>query len=324
MEWLISRTRGIMINSFNYKQKTRGLMLMKKLATCLSWALVFAVLMSVPAAGKESLVACGDDQVLIIDSGASEGEKVNIVWSWKVSDAADLPEVYQQYMQSNDDCKPVDGNSKILITSSSGGVVLVDRDTKKSLFYAHVPNAHSAEYLPGNRIVVALSTAEKGNRLELYDAGKPDNVLFSDDLHSGHGAVWVSKLETLFALGGSELRAYSLENRESEKPGLKRMKTWSLPGEGGHDLAYVSDNLLLLTTEDGVWNFDIKEEKFSPFSMLEGVRNVKSVNFAIDSGRLVFTKAEESWWTENIYLRNPDKVITLPGLKLYKVRVMDE
>ncbi len=276
------------------------------------------------AAGRELLVACGDDQVLIIDSEASEGEKVNTVWSWRVSEVEDLPLVFRKYMLSNDDCKPVDSNSKILVTSSSGGVVLIDRETKSSLFYAHVPMAHSAEYLPNNRIVVALSTAENGNRIELYDAGKPGEVLFADDLYSGHGVVWVRKLETLFALGGRELRAYSLENWDSEKPELKRVNTWKLPGEGGHDLAYVSDSLLVLTTEDGVWNFDIREEKFTPFSLLEGVHDIKSVNFEKDSGRLVYTMAEESWWTENIYLRNPDKVITLPGLKLYKVRVMDE
>jgi hypothetical protein len=276
------------------------------------------------AAGRELLVACGDDQVLIIDSAGSEGTKVNTVWSWKAPEAQELPAVYRQYMLSNDDCKPVDGNRKILITSSSGGVVLVDRETKKSLFYSHVPNAHSAEYLPNDRIAVALSTAEKGNSIEIYDVSEPDEVLCRDSLYSGHGVVWVRNLETLFALGGSELRAYSLENWDSEKPGLKRVNTWKLPGEGGHDLAYVSDNLLVLTTEDGVWNFDIETEEFSPFKPLEGMEDVKSVNFDKSSGRLVYTKAEESWWTENIYLRNPDKVITLPGLKLYKVRVMEE
>lgn len=276
------------------------------------------------AAGRELLVACGDDQVLIIDSAESEGEKVNTVWSWKVSDAADLPQVYRDYMRSNDECKPVDGNSRILITSSSGGVVLVDRETKKSLFYAHVPNAHSAEYLPNGRIAVALSTAEKGNSIEIYDISKPDEVLCRDSLYSGHGVVWSLERETLFALGGSELCAYSLENWDSEKPGLKRVNTWNLPGEGGHDLAYVSDSLLVLTTEDGVWNFDIETEEFNPFKPLEGMEDVKSVNFDKSSGRLVYTIAEESWWTENIYLRDPDKVITLRGLKLYKVRVMNE
>ena len=274
--------------------------------------------------GKELLAACGDDKVLIIDSYASQGADTRIVWEWKASDSAGLPEVYQGYMRSNDDCKPVDGNSKILVTSSSGGVVLIDRETKESLFHAQVPNAHSAEYLPGGRIAVALSTAEKGNCIELYDIGRPEKVLFRDSLYSGHGLVWIGETETLFALGGSELRAYSLEDWDSPNPELQLKKSWAIPGEGGHDLAAVSEKRLVLTTVDGVWNFDIETESFSAFEPLAGVENVKSVNYDEKSGRLIYTKAEESWWTENIYLRNPDKVISLPGLKLYKVRVVPE
>ncbi len=276
------------------------------------------------AAGKELLVACGDDLVMIINSEISEGDNVNVVWSWKASDARDLPEVYREYMRSNDECKPVDGNTKMLITSSSGGVVLVDRETKKSLFYAHVPMAHSAEYLPNDRIAVALSTAEHGNSIEIYDVSKPGEVLCRDSLYSGHGIVWIQGTETLFALGGSELRSYSLTDWNGDKPGLTMEKSWNLPGAGGHDLVSVSDGRLVLTTEDGVWNFDIQKERFSPFTQLEGVRDVKSVNFNEYSGRLVYTKAEESWWTENIYCRNPDKVISIPGLKLYKVRVLNQ
>lgn len=284
---------------------------------CLAWTA------DCPAA-RELLVACGDDKVLIIDSEASKGADIKIIWEWTASESAGLPEDYQVYMRSNDDCKPVDGNSKILVTSSSGGVVLVDRKTKGSLFHAQVPNAHSAEYLPGGRIAVALSTAEKGNSIELYDIGRPGKVLFRDSLHSGHGLVWIEEIGTLFALGGSELRAYSLEDWDSPNPGLKLKKSWDIPGEGGHDLAAVSEKRLVLTTVDGVWNFDIETASFSAFEPLAGVDDVKSVNYDEKSGRLIYTKAEESWWTENIYLRNPDKVISLPGLKLYKVRVLPE
>ena len=297
---------------------------MKKLSIKIIAFIVSLVFLFGNAAGQERIVACGDDQVLIIDSEASEGKDVKTVWTWKVSDAVDLPEIYQQYMRSNDDCKPVDGNKKILITSSSGGVVLVDRETGKSLFYAHVPNAHSAEYLPNDRIAVALSTAEGGNSIEVYDESRSDEVLYRDSLHSGHGVVWIQGIETLFALGGSELRSYSLENWNSEKPELKLENSWVLPDRGGHDLVSVSDNRLILTTGDSVWNFDIKEEKFSPFSALEGIRGVKSVNYDETTGRLIYTKAEESWWTKNIYCRNPDKVITIPGMKLYKVRVLNQ
>jgi len=271
---------------------------------------------------SEMIYACGDDRVLMIDA-ASSTEEAEIVWEWRTAESGGLPESYRSVMLTNDDCKPVEGGSKILVTSSGGGVVLVNRKSGDSLFYALVPNAHSAEYLPGGRIVVALSTAQEGNSLELYDEKMPEEVLFRDSLYSGHGVVWIEERRRLFALGGRELRSYSLENWDSQKPGLKLEQSWNLPDEGGHDLSLVSPEMLLLTTHNNVWEFDVAEEVFSVFEPLEGAKDVKSVNFDPQRGRLIYTKAEESWWTENIYLRNPDKVISIPGMKLYKVRFAD-
>lgn len=268
------------------------------------------------------IIACGDDQVIVINSKASDKENVNIIWRWKVSDATDLPEGYQKYMIPTDECKLVEGDRKILITSSGGGVVLVDRKTKKSLFYAHVPMAHSAEYLPDDKVVVALSTAPGGNSLEVYDLKNSDKIIFKDSLYSGHGVVWMPGMESLFALGYNELREYSLKNWNSEKPELQLMKTWILPDNGGHDLSSVSDTRLVLTTTNGVWVFNIREEQFSPFELLNQVKNVKSVNFNESTKELVYTKGEVSWWTHNIYCMNPDKILTIPNINLYKVRVV--
>jgi hypothetical protein len=100
----------------------------------------------------EEIIICGDDQVIIIDSEASEGENVKTLWSWKISEVTDLPEKYQKILRPTHECKPV-GREQVLITSSGGGVVLVDRATKKSLFWAHSPMAHSAEMLPNDRVV---------------------------------------------------------------------------------------------------------------------------------------------------------------------------
>lgn len=290
----------------------------------------FLMLFSFPTAlqssrpgGSEMIYACGDDRVLLIDASLSGGEEVKIIWEWRAAESKGLPESYRSIMLTNDDCKPVDDGSKVLVTSSGGGVVLVDRESGDSLFHALVPNAHSAEYLPGGRIVVALSTAEEGNSLELYDETRPEEVLYRDSLYSGHGVVWIEGRRRLFALGGRELRSYSLKNWDSEKPGLKLEHCWNLPDEGGHDLSPVSPDKLLLTTHNNVWEFDISREVFSVFAPLEGFKDVKSVNFDPHTGRLIYTKAEESWWTENIYLRNPEKVITVPGMRLYKVRAAE-
>ncbi len=270
------------------------------------------------------IIACGDDKVIVIDSKTSDKENVNITWRWKVSDAKDLPEVYQKYMIPTDECKPAERASKILITSSGGGVVLVDRKTNKTLFYAHVPMAHSAELLPGNRVVVALSTAPDGNSLEVFDLKNPDKIIFKDSLYSGHGVVWMPALKSLFALGYNELREYSLKNWNSEKPELQLKKTWVLPDNGGHDLSAVSDTRLVLTTANGVWGFNIPEEQFSTFELLNQIKNVKSVNFNEHTGELVYTKGEINWWTHNIYCLNPEKTIIIPNINIYKVRVVSK
>ena len=147
-------------------------------------------------------------------------------------------------------------------------------------------------------------------------------MLYKDSLYSGHGVVWIPEAERLYALGYSELRAYSLKNWDSETPELQLEESWEIPGRSGHDLISVSDIRLILTTVDGVWNFDIPSEKFSPFSPLESVRNVKSVNYDETTQRLIYTKGEISWWTHHIYCENPEKIITVPDNNLYKVRII--
>ncbi len=82
------------------------------------------------------IIAGGDDQVIIIDAATSDTSNLNIVWSWNAGEATGLPAVYKDYIRSVDDCKPVDNNSKILLTSSSGAAVVVERETKRTLFYA--------------------------------------------------------------------------------------------------------------------------------------------------------------------------------------------
>jgi|WetSurMetagenome_2_1015567.scaffolds.fasta_scaffold01101_11 hypothetical protein len=270
----------------------------------------------------KEIIACGDDQVIIVDRMNSDGNNVKISWRWKASEASALPDTFKKYMIPTDECKPVDGNKKILITSSGGGIVLVDRATKQTLFYAHVPMAHSAELLPSDRIVVALSTATGGNSIELYDIKISERAIFRDSLFSGHGVVWMPEMKRLFALGYNELRSYSLKNWDSEKPELQLINKWLLPDNSGHDLISVSDTKLILTTANGVWVFNTSNEQFSAFELLEGIKNVKSVNYNESTNELVYTKGEISWWTHNIYCRNPDKIFTIPGINLYKVRVM--
>jgi hypothetical protein len=80
---------------------------------------------------------------------------------------------------------------------------------------------------------------------------------------------------------------------------------------------------LVLSTQGNVWVFNTDAGQFTPFKLLEEVENVKSVNYNIKTGNLVYTKGEISWWTHNIYCKNPDKTIILPDINLYKVRVIE-
>lgn len=268
------------------------------------------------------IIACGGSQVLIFDANQPGAERPKLTWTWDVKEATNLPPRYQKLLVPLDECKPVRANTQILLTSSGGAALLLDRETRTPLFYAEVPMAHSAEILPGDRVVVALSTHAKGNSVELHSLRQPEKVLWRDPLPSGHGVIWNEKDQRLYALGLSELRAYTLHDWETETPSLRRQKTWTIPGASGHDLSWVSADRLLITYHEGVSIFDIRTESFSPFPPLAKVPNVKSVNYNPQTQRLVYTKAEISWWTHHIYSENPDRTFTFPDANLYKARVV--
>ena len=270
---------------------------------------------------KNWLAVCGDGEVKILDMSASDGTQIKEVWSWSKDDPeAGLPEGYVRYLHHLDECKFVDGNSKLLLTASGGGMVLLDIKTKKVITYAKVPMAHSADLLPGGRIAVALSTHEAGNALEVYDIDAPEKTIIRDSLYSGHGVVWNARRQSLYALGYKELREYKLENWDSETPSLKMVAQWEIPMRSGHDLSPVDDSRMLVSAHEGVMWFDVENCEFIPFEPLKDVVNVKSVNYDPMTARLIFTKGEISWWTHNIYQQNPDKTVTIDSLNIYKAR----
>ena len=269
------------------------------------------------------MAVCGDGIVRIIDMAESDSTDIKEVWRWDKDDPqVNLPKGYDMLMRNLDECKFVDNNTKMLLTASGDGMMLLDIKTKDILCYAHVPMAHSADLLPNNRIAVALSTHKQGNALEIYDIDTPEKVVFRDSLYSGHGVVWNEKRQRLYALGYKELREYELMDWNTDQPSLRQVKMWEIPMESGHDLSPVDDNRMLVSAHEGVMWFDIDKEEFSPFEPLRDVENVKSVNYNPETQKLVYTKAEISWWTHHIYQENPNKVVTMDSLKVYKVRVM--
>ena len=275
------------------------------------------------------IYACGQDRIYRLDTGSSTNGKANILWTWLKSETiGDIPDDIIKSNAPVNDCKPKNNNNWVLVTDGYA-VILLENATKKALFYAHTPNSHSSELLPNNRIAVALSITEKGNAIEIYDIDKSDQVLFRDTLYGCHGVVWINERERLYVLGTNELREYSLEKWMSSSPRLKLEASWELPTNHGHDLYSVSNNKLLVTTAASVYEFELHQKTFSSFKPLETVNDVKSVYYNEKTNQLIYTMAEpdqytkeESWWTENIYIRNPDRKITIPKFRMYKVRAI--
>lgn len=268
------------------------------------------------------IILGGDDLVMIINYKNSDKDQKSITWQLKTSDIIGLPDSLHKYLKTVDDTKSVDNNKKILISSSSGAIVLVDRKTKRSLFHAIAPNAHSVEFLPKGRIAAALSTAKGGNSIVIYDVKFSNKPLFVDSLYSGHGVTWDDKRQILYALGYDKLRAYSLKDWDGSSPKLHLEKEWTTPETGGHDLFQSSFDGLILSTSKAVWSFDLNDKKFSAFEPIAAQKNVKSVYFDEQSREIVYTKGEISWWTHQIHFLNPHKTIQVPEMKLYKIRVI--
>ena len=273
------------------------------------------------ASAADLIYACGDDQVSefqIDDGHAAE------IWRWQASTRPDLPVEYRETLLAHiDDCKPAEDGHDILVTSSKGGMVLIDRSTGLSLFHAKVPMAHSATLLPEDRVAIALSIEPRGDRLELYDRSRSEVPLFHLPLPSGHGAIWDTARLRLFTLSHDMIQAFTLVDWTSKNPTLKEVARWPLPGKhNGHDMSSRPDGRYFVTTEDGVWIFDPGSGGFEPFAPLNPQRNVKAISAR--PGAIAWVQAEESWWAHGFTVAKPDgsKPVRFPvdALHLYKVR----
>jgi hypothetical protein len=264
------------------------------------------------------IVACGWDEVFIADISRDVPVKV---WSWKGEDSDGMPSYMRNKFLTTDECKPYNKGENILITSSGGGVAYVERENGNTLFYASVPNAHSAEILPGNYVATAASYSVEGNSLNIYKLDSSDAVITSDSLYGAHGLYWDDKDELLWALGSNELRSYSLD-LDNSVPYLKLEYSQVLPESGGHDLVESSGNKhLLLSTSKSVWVFDKVEKIFSKHGTIGDIQNVKSLSYSSLSKRLAYVKAtEDTWWAYYIRFAESDNVVYFPGEKIYKAR----
>jgi len=270
----------------------------------------------------EELIVCGWDEVFIYNMKAIKGGLPTIVWCWRAKDCASLPEHMKSLFGTTDDCKPIDNGEKILITASSTGVAIVDKKSKEVSFYARVSNAHSAEVLPDNRIVVASSVKSEGHKILVFNRDKSDEVIISEELSHAHGVLWDEKRNCLWALGYTELRKYQLQDWKSDSPKLNCDQIFQLPSQGGHDLLALPDSeKLIITIEKGAFIFDRDTEDFSTYEPLANQVNVKAITFHPESKQMAYVQAEgDNWWAENIHFENPDFLIHVPGEHFYKIR----
>ena len=272
---------------------------------------------------ETDLIVCGWDEVFILAIGDGDPPTHRRVWSWRAADSPEIPADMHGLFRTTDDCKPVEGGRKILISSSAGAVALVDRETRRASFFARVTNAHSIEMLAGGRIAAAASVSTAGgagNRLVIFDAAS-GKELGSDELRSAHGAVWDQARNVLWALGGDVLRAYHVSDA-ADPTRLERTFEIALPSEGGHDLVAIPGTpKLFLSTVRRCFFFDRDRRELSPHDVLGEQSHIKSYNVHSRTGRVVYVQAEApNWWSEQLHFQVPQGTLRLPGEHLYKAR----
>jgi hypothetical protein len=267
------------------------------------------------------LIVCGWDEVFVVDpdAGAAAGRKL---WSWRAADCPSLPDEYRTLFGSTDDCKPVAGGRRVLISSSGGGAALVERATGGASFCGQLVNAHSIEMLPGGRIAVAGSNTPDGDGLLVFEQGLPGRRLWSGRLPWGHGLVWDAARELLWALSIDHVQAYRLTNWDSGRPELAVAAAWELPDHWGHDLFPAGDGAnLTVTTRDHCWLFDRDAGTFAPDPDLADEPGVKCISTDPSTGRIAWVQAEAGeWWAPRIRFLKPPGELHMPGEKVYKVR----
>lgn len=293
------------------------------------------------ALASKAIVYCGDKYVKIVNPtlAANDVYTKGLVWSYDVRDAADYMGLARSSCDHLDDCKPVDGGSKLLLTSSYSWTLLLDIAEKKPLFYATgTQNAHSAELLPGNKLVVACSSGDNGNCLQLFDLDHPNEVLFTTELSSAHGVVWVEETQRLYAIGGNKLNIYTLKNADTMTPSLELEKQVKTPKSGTHDLTKVDGNRILVSGR-GAYFYDLAAGTFTPHARFDNSTGVKSTNCNPVTGECWFTDATipegtQTWSTRTLRYTtdmndpstpqapNDPVTISVPDQDVYKVRVL--
>ena len=279
-----------------------------------------------PTNRANELIPCGRERVYILDLDARDpSDQPKILWTWQAAGRSDLPKEFHPLFRSTDECKPVEGGRRILITSSTGGVALVERDTGAVVFYGRAANAHSADLLPNNRIAVAASRDPRnhqGDSLILFDVAQSGRELWRTPLPSGHGVVWDEQRQRVWALADAEIHAYEQHDWKSAQPTLKLVATIPLGETGGHELFPVPGTpALAVTTSEHCWLFDRDKKSLQPHPSLGDESSIKCLSVHPITRQIAYIKADRpNWWSETIRFLGPDDSVRLNKEQFYKVR----
>lgn len=288
--------------------------------TTVAAAALAMLLFASRAVHADDLITCGFSEVRAMRIVETN---VTTLWSWNATNS-NLPASLKGLFATTSDCKPCP-DGKVLITSSggntySGAVALVDPATSNALFYAVATNAHSAELLPSNRVVVALSYQTNGNRLVVFDLATNDVELFSVPLWGAHGVVWDEQRQILWGLSDSFIAGYKLTNWNSNPQFVQVSWTGLLDG-GGHDMYPVPNSpYLLVTTALHCWYFHRDTRYFTKHPVLGDVPSIKGASVHPVSGRTVYVTADGPWWSEYLRFLSPSNTLNFPGDHFYKAR----
>lgn len=260
--------------------------------------------------GESDLVLCGMNRVFILD-GASGKQ----TWEWTAESSPVVPIENRKDFATTDECKVY--QDLILITSSSGGVALVERKTKKSRFFTTVRNAHSACLLPGQLIAVAASFG--GDEVRIFNQTKSGAKVIPKmivPLYGAHGVEWDGKRKCLWALGTKELLKISIARDKATV-----QNRFELPASGGHDLSWWDQDQFVLSVDEHCFLFAIEKQTFAPFAPLKDEMKVKSIDRNRKTGQVVWHKGTKTtWWSDTVRFLSPYKTLTLREEKIYKVR----
>lgn len=281
--------------------------------------ILFPLLLVTSSFAGDRIVLCGADEVFQIDPAATPPVKL---WSWRAKERPELPDALKSAFATTDDCKPIDGGKRLLVSSSSGGCALLELPSGKALWWARVKNAHSIEALPDGLIAVASSTGAGGNKVLLFDSKVVEKPVAEIPLPSGHGVVWDESRKCLWALGLEELLRCEVVTKEGEAPALEVKARHAIPSKDGHDLRAVPNFAdLIFSTHEHVWRFDRDKAEFRPDPDLKDRLDVKCIDFRSGDGRvLVLGASGENWWTDTVGFLRPEGTLKLEGEKLYKGR----